>query len=90
MAYVFTPPTVDETPAGFGRLFWRYRIARADTILVYGNAVTSIRTPGVDQTQEADYCYQGGHRYVLSDNEKTILTNAGYGAYISYIPDGSY
>lgn len=85
MAWQFTGPTVDETPAGFGRLFWRFRIARADTLLVYGTAVTSVRTPGVDQTLEADYCYQGGHVYIISDAEKTILTNAGYGAYIKSV-----
>jgi len=55
MAYQFTPPAVDESPAGFGRLMWRYRIARGDTLLVNGNAVTRLRTPGVDQTLEADY-----------------------------------
>ena len=90
MAYVFNPPTVDETPAGFGRLFWRFRIARSDTLLVYGNNVLSVRTPGVDQTQEADYCYQGGHVYVLTAPEITILTNAGYGAYITNIPDSQF
>jgi hypothetical protein len=85
MAYQFTPPTVDETPAGFGRLMWRYRIARGDTLLVYGTAVTRLRTPGVDQTQDADYCYQGGHIYNISEVEKNILTNAGYGDLITII-----
>ena len=85
MAHQFTPPAVDETPAGFGRLMWRYRIARGDTLLVYGTAVTRLRTPGVDQTQDADYCYIGGHIYTISDVEKTILTNAGYGAYITEV-----
>ena len=47
MAYVFNPPTVEEGPAGFGWLFWRYRIARANTILVYGTSIVSERTPGV-------------------------------------------
>ena len=87
MAYVFNPPTVEEGPAGFGWLFWRYRIARSNTILVYGTSVQSERTPGVDETQNADYCYQGGHRYVLSTNEYNILNNAGYGAYITVVPD---
>ena len=85
MAWKFVGPTVDETPAGFGWLFWRYRIARADTLLVNGTTVTSVRTPGVDQTIEADYCYIGGHEYIISETEKTILTNAGYGAYITAV-----
>jgi len=87
MAYVFNPPTVEEGPAGFSRLFWRYRIARSNTILVYGTAIVSERTPGVDETLAADYCYLGGHRYVLSQNEYNILTNGGYGAYITTIAD---
>jgi len=85
MAYLFKPPTVDEGPAGFGRLFWRYRIARANTILVYGTAVQSERTPGVDETQAADYCYLGGHEYIISDPERTILIDAGYGANITTV-----
>ena len=85
MAYIFKPPTVEEGPAGFGRLFWRYRIARANTILVYGTAVVSERTPGVDETQAADYCYLGGHEYIITDPERTILINAGYSANITTV-----
>ena len=85
MAHQFTPPAVDETPAGFGRLMWRYRIARGDTLLVYGTAVTRLRTPGVDQTQDADYCYLGGHEYILSQPEYDILVANGYGANITVI-----
>ena len=85
MVYQFTPPAVDETPAGFGRLMWRYRIARGDTLLVNGTAVTRVRTPGVDQTLEADYYYLGGHIYNITPTEVTILTNAGYGAYITTV-----
>jgi hypothetical protein len=85
MAYLFKPPTVEEGPAGFGRLMWRYRIARANTILVYGTVVRSERTPGVDETQAADYCYLGGHEYIITDPERTILINAGYGANITTV-----
>ena len=83
MTYIFKPPTKDEGPAGFGRLFWRYRIARANTILVYGTTVYSERTPGVDETQAATYCYLGGHEYFITPTEYTILVNAGYGANIT-------
>jgi hypothetical protein len=64
---------------------WRYRIARANTILVYGTAVVSERTPGVDETQAADYCYLGGHEYIITDPERTILINAGYSANITTV-----
>ena len=85
MAYTFTPPTVEEGPAGFGRLMWRYRITRANTILVNGTVVSSIRTPGVDQVQDADYAYLGGHVCPITEVERTILINAGYGAYIQTV-----
>jgi hypothetical protein len=85
MGYLFKPPTTEEGPAGFGRLFWRYRIARANTILVYGTTIYSQRTPGVDETQEATYCYLGGHEYFLSQAEYDILTNGGYAPYITTV-----
>jgi len=85
MAYLFKPPTVDESPAGFSRLFWRYRIARGDTILVYGTTTVRTRTPGVDETQDADYCYLGGHEYILSQGEYDILVANGYSANITTI-----
>ena len=84
-SYRFTPPTVEEGPAGFGRLFWRYRITRADTILVNGTVVTAVRTPGVDQTLEADYYYLGGHVYDITQTERDILVSAGYAANISIV-----
>lgn len=85
MAYLFKPPTVEEGPAGFGKLFWRYRIARANTVLIYGLTTVSIRTPGVDETQAADYCYLGGHEYILSQPEYDILVANGYGSSITTI-----
>jgi len=85
VAYLLKPPTVDESPAGFGRLFWRYRIARGDTLMVFGTAVVRQRTPSVQDTQAADYCYQGGHEYYLSQTEYNILNNAGYGQYITNV-----
>jgi hypothetical protein len=85
MAYLFKPPTVEEGPAGFGRLFWRYRIARADSVLVYGLTTVAVRTPAVQDTQEADYCYLGGHEYRLSQPEYDILVANGYGSSITTI-----
>lgn len=86
MTYIFNPPTVEEAPAGFSRLFWRFRIARGDSILVYGTAIVRERTPGVDETQAADYCYLGGHSYVITPVEYNILVNGGYGQYITTTP----
>jgi len=72
--YTFKPPTVEEGPAGFGILFWRYRLPRANSILVNGSVVTSIRTPAVQDTQSADYCYLGGHEYIIPSQNITFFT----------------
>lgn len=81
--YRLEPPTELQTPAGFGRLFWRYPIPRGYTLLVTGSTVVKEFSPAVQDTIAADYCYLGGHIYEISETEKTILTNAGYGAYIT-------
>ena len=85
MAYLFNPPTVEEGPAGFGRLFWRYRINRANSVLIYGLTTVSVRTPAVQDTEDADYCYLGGHEYILSQDEYDILVANGYGSSITTI-----
>jgi len=85
VAYVLTPPTVDEGPAGFGRLFWRYKIARGDTLLMTAGVVTRTRTPSVAEAAAADYAYLGGHVYVISPAENTLLIAAGYGGNITTV-----
>ena len=77
--WILTPPTVNETPAGFGRLFWRYPIARGDSLLIYGSQVIRVRTPSVQEYQDADYAFSGGHVFEVDDTVATILTAAGYG-----------
>lgn len=84
--YTFTPPTTDETPAGFGALMWRYRIARADTLLMTNGVVTRNRTFEVSEVKAADYAYVGGHIYTISQKERDLLVAAGYGATITAMP----
>lgn len=85
MRYILTPPTVDETPAGFGRLMWRYRIARGDSLLVVAGEVIRQRTPAVQDVEAADFAYLGGHVYEISQAERDILVAAGYGANIEEV-----
>jgi hypothetical protein len=74
---------VEEGPAGEGRLFWRYRLTRANTIINTDGVYTSVRTPGIEELEAATAFYQGGHKIEISDSERTSLTNAGFGAYIT-------
>lgn len=78
MAYYFTPPTVDEAPAGLGRLFYRYKLARGITVLINGGVATETRYPNLTEVEEADYAYLGGHTYEVTAAERTILTTNGY------------
>ena len=84
MRYFFTTPTVEEGPAGDDRLFYRYRLPRADTILKDASgAYSHFRTPGLEQLEAAVLFYQGGHINEVSASEAADLTAAGYGAYIT-------
>ena len=86
MTYVLKPPTVDEGPAGFGRLLYRYKITRGDSLIMTSGVVTRQRTFSNVQTDAADFVYLGGHQYVLSPIEYTQLVAAGYGSYITSVP----
>jgi hypothetical protein len=83
MAYYFLPPTVEEGPAGGGALFFRYKLTRANSVLQRTDgSYYSVRTPSVEETQSALYYYPGGHKNLISTDERTSLIAAGYGAYI--------
>jgi len=83
MTYTLKPPTVEEGPAGKPPLFYRYRLTKADSLIMTAGVVTRQRTFSNAQTSAADFAYIGGHEYVLSPIEYTQLVAAGYGAYIS-------
>ncbi len=81
MAYFFEPPTVEEGPAGGGPLFFRYKLPRANTIIQKTDgSYISIRTPSVQETQEnVKFVYLGGHKTLISEQERLDLIAAGYG-----------
>lgn len=81
---VLIGPTYEENLWTNNILLSRYRQDRGITLLVEGTTVTQVTYPYNDDLINGgwDYIYMGGHEYVLTDAEVTILTNAGYGAYI--------
>jgi hypothetical protein len=80
----FTPPTVDEGPAGPPPLFYRYKITRADAVLKTDGVYTRTRVPTEDEIAAADIYYAGGRGgYTITAGEAADLTTAGYGAYIT-------
>lgn len=86
----FTPPTIDEGPAGGGPLFGRYKIARGITVLKTAGVYTQVRYPSLPQMQAADAVYLGGHTYEVSDAEATALAAAGYTTTPSRYGEGAY
>jgi hypothetical protein len=85
--YYFIPPTVDEGPAGDNRLFWRYKITRADTVIKNADGSYShYRAPGIDQLEAAEVFYQGGHIYPISEGERENLIKYGYSSQIVTVP----
>lgn len=75
-------PTYDENMWTTHRLFQRYKLTRGTTLLVLGATVTETTYPYQEDLAGYDYVYMGGHEYDLTAPEVTILTNAGYGAFI--------
>lgn len=78
-----TPPTRDQGPAALDSLFIRYKLARGVSLLVTGATVTQMQYPSQTDIAAADHFYQGGMVHTISSAEATVLTNAGYGAYIT-------
>lgn len=86
----FKGPTVDEgiTGPGLNRLVARYKLARGETVINYGDGKgwQTVRFPWngdlTNLTDGVDY-FLGGHTYTITTAQATDLTNAGYGAYIT-------
>lgn len=78
MAYIFKTPTVSEGPAGQGRLFGRYRLVRAVTVLKIDGEYYEVRYPSSEEVTAADIAYIGGGTYTVDAAEKASLEAAGY------------
>ena len=60
-------------------------VARGQTMIVNGTTVTLTLTPSQDDLAAASYYFLGGHEYVISDEQATVLINAGYSDYVTPI-----
>ena len=61
-------------------------IPRGYSLLVTGTTVVEVQTPSQDDLAAASYYFLGGHEYVVSQAQATVLINAGYSAYLTVIP----
>lgn len=78
MAYIFKTPTISEGPAAGGRLFSRFRLVRAITVLKINGEYYEIRYPSAEEVAAADIAYIGGGTYPVDAAEKVSLEAAGY------------
>lgn len=81
---VLSTPSIQETPAGWGRLYSRYGIHRGISIVKTGPGVFyETRYPAQTLIEEVEKVYMGGHRHTITVAEAQELTTAGYGSYIT-------
>jgi hypothetical protein len=58
-------------------------VARGQSLLVTGTTVVQTETPSQDELEACSYYFLGGHEYVISDAQATVLINAGYSDYVT-------
>jgi len=92
MASYFTPPTwtFNEYHPGRARashLFDRMKWCQVGYSVIRDAAggYTQVAEPDDDDIKFSSAFYMGGRSYVLSDQEVTDLTAAGYGSYITTV-----
>jgi hypothetical protein len=80
--YILTTPTEEYGPAGGGRLFIRYRLTRAISLMRNNGVWSEIRFPTEDIIKAADKFYVGGSEYEISQPTYQSLIDQGYGQYV--------
>lgn len=80
------PPTFSENLWTDDPLFRRYQQDRGYSLLLSGTEVTQVAYPYLGDLPNYDAVFLGGHIWEVTDEQAVILTDAGYGAYISEEP----
>jgi hypothetical protein len=81
--YIFTTPTVEETPMGGGVLFSRYKMTKGVSVLRINGIYSSYRYPAQTDIATASEFYLGGTKTVITQETADALTAQGYGEYIT-------
>lgn len=80
---LFRPPTYEQAMGPITGLFRFFKFTRGVTVWVTDGVVSEARYPWHGDLLEADYVYLAGHDHIITSDEATVLTAAGYGAYIT-------
>ena len=78
-SYTFSPPTVDEGPAGFGPLFSRFKLTHGISIVKSGGVYSQVRGVDSDNIAGYDEFYLGGHKHTVTSAVRTALIAGGVG-----------
>ena len=78
MGYLFVPPVVDEGPMGGNWLFARYTRKQGVSVFRIDGEWYEGRFVAQDDLDASDVFYLGGHEYVVTEEEKNDLEDAGY------------
>ncbi len=79
--YLFSPPYVEETPAGIKRGLFTYllKIRNGISIGKLGGVYFQDRYPHQDDIDTYEEFYAGGHKHSVSESTRTALLAAGVG-----------
>jgi hypothetical protein len=78
--YIFVTPTIEEGPAGSGRLFHFYKLNRGITIIrQLGGAYAQIRFPLDSDLDSFPEVYRGGYNHTVSTATRAALIAGGVG-----------
>lgn len=75
--WMFTPPSsrkIERIVTGS----LRYSYPEAISVVKYGSDYVEVSYPGYTTWDRADFVYQGGHEYEVTDEEAAMLQAAGY------------
>jgi hypothetical protein len=85
MSYLFVTPTIPMGPAGGHRLFEFYTLDVGVTVVKNNGEFETLLYPDEDFLAVCQKVYMGGHEHIVTDEEATELTNAGFGNYLTEI-----
>ena len=78
MPYTFYPPQTMESWPTRDKWWKRWVSPRGTAVLIIGTSVTFTKVPSQDELAEADFAYEGGRLYEVSDEQGAFLLSLGF------------
>lgn len=78
MPYTFYPPQTMESWPTRDKWWRRWVSPRGTAVLITGTTVTITKVPTQDELAAAQFAYEGGRLYTISDAQGTFLQSLGF------------